>query len=63
MILDIHTQYLIVAINAITDFSAFEDNKITTVQKKKIRYVIIDISHPFFQSHSNQTNATAISRR
>lgn len=35
----IHTQNLIVAINAVTDFSAFEDNKVTATLKKKIRFL------------------------
>lgn len=42
----------------------FEDNKVSTALKKnQLRYIFIATPHPFFQSHSNQTNAKAISRR
>lgn len=66
MLPGINTQNLIGVINAVTDFSAFEDNKVTTALKKnqkQLRCIFITTPHPFFQSHSNQTNAKAISRR
>lgn len=59
----INTLNLIGVINAVTDFRAFEDNKHCTKKKKTLRYIFIATAHPFFQSHSNQTNAKVISRR
>lgn len=48
MLPGINTQNLIGVINAVTDFSAFEDNKVTTALKKKPK-----TTQMYFYNHSS----------